>query len=222
MLRFLIAFVLLLATAAPAVAAEPEHVIFRVGGTTAAAELAESCHDDGSYSRCRAWLVTAVDDRSTHSPGDPATRRDEICLYAETWWWLPDGEPAAVVAEAGCVTSDTVEVEARTLAWASVRPSTVPLELVSCAPSPGHEALCDLPATRSVALSADLTGVGDLSVTRSHWRGEVPFAPHCIELDIDATRSRGAAGTVAVDGSSLVAGNASMSDGDHFVKLTCR
>ena len=220
----LAATALLLLATGTAWAAPPEsRVMYRLSGTTATAEFTDGCAMVGDLQRCRAWLVTGVDDSTTHSPGEATVSNDVVCLYAETWWYQASGEPAAAQAETGCVdTDDQVVLDARELTWARILPTDVTLDLASCTPTTGWESLCDVPATRTASVSAEFEGTGDLITSRSHWRGQVPFAPRCIELDVDASRERAATAAATIDGVTVTSYFGYISYGRHAAKVTCR
>lgn len=220
----IVALVIAGTLATPAAGARPyQRVIASIDGLGAITSTFE-CQPSGELERCVQTSLNVGHTR-VHTRGEKPEGEESVCLSVLTMWLL-DGELAAAGEEGGCVaTNGQVEIDARNLTYATLASTPVPLELFYCNGAPTWESLCDgVPQQRTVSVSADLAGTGELETYRDHWRGGLPWTPECTELDVTSGQSRAGEGMVTMDGSSLEVGPfaTTLYEGKFFFHVFCR
>jgi hypothetical protein len=212
--------------AGPAVASPPDRVIFKLDGLSAATTFV---HWERAGELDRAVVTSVHFGRHRNNYyAEPPERRELVSINVSTYW-LPvdresDDEVVAVIEETGLVeTSGVIDIDALRLASANLAPTDVTLGLLYCSPMPGWEELCDdLPAERTVAVAAELGGIGELARDRYRSHEDV-FV--CDILEVGSHSSRDAEGTVWIDGtahSRLIPWSTYISDGTTIVRLLCQ
>jgi hypothetical protein len=211
----------------PASAREPHHVVASIDGY-GGATLAVTHARVGDLDRYAATNVTFGVNR-VHTRGEVPEQRESACVSTETYWLPADGsseEYLAVKSEVGCVTTDgAVDIDTRDLTYARLPVTGVTLELQYCFAQPGWESICDgAPSQRSVSISVELSGVGELIAHRGRDRYEVPFAPECVELQVFYNAWRDGGGTMWIDGAANTVDPylTFIFDGELFFNLLCR
>jgi len=212
------------ALASPAAANRPYHrVIASIDGLGAITSTFE-CQPSGELERCVQNAINMGHTR-VHTRGEQPERSESVCLSVLAMWLL-EGELVAAREEGGCAATDgQMEVDATNLTYATLASTAVPVELFYCNAMPGWESLCEgAPEARTVSVSAELAGTGELDSYRDHWRGELPWTPDCTELDVTSGQSRTGEGTVTVDGSPVEVGPfvTTLYEGKFFFHVFCR
>jgi hypothetical protein len=221
----LAAVLLVVAVTAPAAASRPyHHLVSRLDGV-GAATIAYGYERVGELDRYQAASVGFGENRVNNLGEQPATTQS-VCVTVDTGYLPADGSSddyLAVHSAGGCVEGNTlVDLDARNLAYATVTPASVTLELQSCSALPGWEALCDVPAKRAATIDAQLVATSELFGDRHAVR--YPATDECVTVEVGSSGWREALGAVSLDGSPLRVAPlyTFIFDGQIFFNLLCR